>query len=91
MTRSEDTGSTAPAGAGEVVYDDAATAALDNPAPEAAESADTAQASSDINLAATQGDGMGCHAGADEMKRAAEAAGKGDASALCRGLSHRPA
>jgi len=75
MTRSESKGETTAANAGEVVYDDAAKAALDNPAPD---SGDSGQAPPDVNLAATQGDGMGCHAGADEMRRAAEAAGKGE-------------
>ena len=31
-----------------------------------------------INVAATQGDGMGCHAGKDELRRAAAAAGKSE-------------
>jgi chlorophyllide a reductase subunit Y len=31
-----------------------------------------------VNLAATQGDGAGCHAGSDEMRRAALAAGKSE-------------
>jgi len=33
---------------------------------------------SPINVAATQGDGMGCHAGKDELRRAAAAAGKSE-------------
>jgi chlorophyllide a reductase subunit Y len=32
----------------------------------------------DINVAATQGDGLGCHAGKDELRRAASAAGNSD-------------
>ncbi len=60
--------------AGEVIYDAAATTPVstgeaqspDAPAPE------------NVNLAATQGDGMGCHAGAEEMRKAAEAAGKSE-------------
>ncbi len=32
----------------------------------------------DINVAATQQDGLGCHAGADSLKRAAELAGKSE-------------
>jgi len=31
-----------------------------------------------VNVAATQGDGVGCHAGKDEMRRAAAAAGKSE-------------
>ena len=73
MTRSDPQSSTR---GGEVVYDEAAQAPLDTaPAPNAAEAAVAAQ---DINLAATEGDGHGCHAGAEEMRRAAEAAGKSE-------------
>ncbi len=59
----------------EVVYDAAAGAAIDNdgPAPVA-----NAPAEADINVAATQTDGLGCHAGADELHKAAAAAGKGE-------------
>ncbi|WP_026380052.1 chlorophyllide a reductase subunit Y [Afifella pfennigii] len=71
----------------EVVYDAAAAAPLANErqgqaervvsgdAPAAA-SADAAPAN--VDLAATRDDGMGCHAGKDEMRRAAEAAGNSD-------------
>ncbi|PPD30566.1 MAG: chlorophyllide a reductase subunit Y [Hyphomicrobium sp.] len=34
-----------------------------------------------INVAATRSDGLGCHAGKDEMRKAAERAGKGEALA----------
>jgi 3,8-divinyl chlorophyllide a/chlorophyllide a reductase subunit Y len=65
---------------GEVRYDDAASAPMSN---------DGGPATSNVrrlengvipiaNLAATQGDGAGCHAGADELRRAAAAAGKSE-------------
>jgi chlorophyllide a reductase subunit Y len=43
----------------------------------------------DINMAATQGDGLGCHAGAAELHRAAVAAGKSEV--LARYASDYPA
>ena len=75
MTRSEDIATMPDADVGEVVYDDVAEVALDNSAPPAATPTETPP---DINHAATQSDGMGCHAGAEEMRRAAEAAGKAE-------------
>ena len=39
---------------------------------------DAAVAAPAINAAATKSDGLGCHAGADELKAAANAAGKSD-------------
>ncbi|MBK5912391.1 chlorophyllide a reductase subunit Y [Rhodothalassium salexigens] len=66
---------TSAAGA-EVVYDAAADAPLNNElAPAQAVVADGAK---DINVAATKGDGLGCHAGAAEMRQAAEKAGKSE-------------
>jgi 3,8-divinyl chlorophyllide a/chlorophyllide a reductase subunit Y len=41
-------------------------------------------------VAAAHGDGIGCHAGKDEMRRAAEAAGKSETLALCQGLPVGP-
>jgi len=55
----------------EVVYDGAADVALTSTSTTAA--ADAAPV-----LAPAHGDGVGCHAGAGEMKRAAEAAGKSE-------------
>lgn len=58
---------------GEVVYDQAAeVATIGDGAPAADLVCDTPS----INVAATKGDGVGCHAGKDEMRRAAEASGK---------------
>ena len=54
-------------GSAEVVYDSAANAPVLNDGPPFRAS---------FNEAATQGDGIGCHAGAAEMRRAARAAGK---------------
>jgi len=59
----------------EVVYDDAARAPMANDGRLSAESASTPPA---IEVAATQGDGIGCHAGKAEMQRAAAAAGKSE-------------
>ena len=56
-------------GTTEVVYDGAATAPMANDGP----ARDTAATAS-----APQGDGIGCHAGAAEMRKAANAAGKSD-------------
>lgn len=58
-----------PAVSGEVVYDTAATTPIAEGLPSTAEPAIEARAS---------GDGVGCHAGAEEMRRAAEAAGKSE-------------
>ena len=59
----------------EVVYDDAAAAPMANdgfaPAP-------VAEAAPAINVAATQGDGHGCHSGKEQMRAAAAAAGKSE-------------
>lgn len=59
----------------EIVYDGAANAAMSNDTEIAAAPRLEAQP---INLAATQGDGAGCHAGKDEMRRAAAAAGNSE-------------
>jgi 3,8-divinyl chlorophyllide a/chlorophyllide a reductase subunit Y len=60
---------------GEVVYDSTASAPMENNAepPRVADHGVRA-----IDIAATQGDGVGCHAGKDEMRRAARAAGKSE-------------
>ncbi len=76
---------------GEVAYDDAAATPMANdgdatgglgcaPAPAAAAAAGRAALPvvEDVNVAATQQDGIGCHAGADEMRAAARAAGKSE-------------
>ncbi|MGU3540979.1 chlorophyllide a reductase subunit Y [Methylobacterium sp. A54F] len=44
-------------------------------APEQASSEALAGAAGSVDLAATQGDGLGCHAGKDKLRQAAEAAG----------------
>ena len=64
---------TAPMAGGEVVYDGAAEARIDNPEP-----APAAQRVIPIMPAATATDGLGCHAGKEEMQRAAAAAGKSE-------------
>lgn len=64
----------APA-SGEVVYDDAAGVPMLN---DGGPPTDTIPAPSAINMAATKGDGVGCHSGKDEMRRAASAAGKSE-------------
>lgn len=56
---------------------DTTQVAIAQPAATAA-GGDAATASPKINKAATKADGMGCHAGADEMRKAAEKAGKGE-------------
>ncbi len=77
----------APGGAGEVVYDAAGASPManDGDAPGgmgcgagAAGRALPVVDAAGINLAATQQDGLGCHAGAAEMRAAARAAGKSD-------------
>ncbi|MGH6643586.1 MAG: nitrogenase component 1, partial [Bradyrhizobium sp.] len=60
--------------AGEVVYDAAGVAPMTNDGAEH----ETQRRVIPINVAATQGDGVGCHAGKGEMRRAAEAAGKSE-------------
>lgn len=57
----------------EVVYDAAADVAV---VSDGAVTQGDACAASAVNVAATKGDGVGCHAGKDQMRRAAEAAGK---------------
>lgn len=76
MSEREQDGSDATRASGEVVYDSAGEAPMANDADLAQR--DTRQAAPPINLAATQVDGMGCHAGKDEMRRAAEAAGNSE-------------
>jgi chlorophyllide a reductase subunit Y len=90
----------------EVVYDDTGAAplandasAIDHPAattvaagPEASRTPSSKQgaAAPDTEQAQVAGDGVGCHAGAAELRRAAEAAGQSELlQALCRRLSHR--
>jgi chlorophyllide a reductase subunit Y len=58
--------------AGEIVYDDAAATPMANDGQGSA----AEKIVIPIAVAATQGDGVGCHAGRDEMRRAAAAAGK---------------
>jgi chlorophyllide a reductase subunit Y len=58
----------------EVVYDAAASAPMANDGA----ASPGAKRVIPINVAATQGDGMGCHAGKEEMRRAAAAAGKSE-------------
>jgi chlorophyllide a reductase subunit Y len=59
----------------EVVYDSAASTPMANDADLALRKSSSEPR---INAAATQGDGLGCHAGKDEMRRAAERAGKSE-------------
>jgi 3,8-divinyl chlorophyllide a/chlorophyllide a reductase subunit Y len=75
------------ASAGEVVYDAAGTAPMANDgdapggmgcAPGGARAALPIVDANSVNLAATTGDGLGCHAGKDEMRAAAKAAGKSE-------------
>lgn len=66
--------SSTPHESGEVIYDRAGEAALSNDADLAAPREDAPP----INLAATHGDGVGCHAGKQEMRRAAEKAGNSE-------------
>ena len=72
---------------GEVSYDEAGATPMANdgdapgglgcaPAPAAGRAA--LPVVEDVNVAATQQDGIGCHAGADEMRAAARAAGKSE-------------
>ncbi|MBZ8132203.1 chlorophyllide a reductase subunit Y [Afifella sp. IM 167] len=66
---------------GEVVYDDAANAPVaDAPADEGvnATAANSASAETVTENTVAQGDGIGCHAGKDEMRRAADAAGNSE-------------
>ena len=48
---------------------------LDAPANPGPGPSDAAEAAAEVNLAATQGDGLGCHAGAAKLREAAEKAG----------------
>jgi 3,8-divinyl chlorophyllide a/chlorophyllide a reductase subunit Y len=70
LQHSDERGSSA-----EVVYDGAASVPMANDGEIAARKEEVAPA---INVAAIKGDGVGCHAGKDEMRRAAAAAGKSD-------------
>jgi chlorophyllide a reductase subunit Y len=68
-----------PGNVGEVVYDAAATVPMYDDAPAAAAvSSNDGRVIPIIKIAATQSDGLGCHAGRDEMRRAAQAAGKSE-------------
>lgn len=60
----------------EVVYDSAGSAPMMNESDLMSGSAGASDHA--INVAATQGDGSGCHAGKEEMRRAALAAGKSE-------------
>ncbi len=62
-----------PESGSEVVYDAAADAPVDNPTPETAAAPDAP-----LTGAAAEATGGGCHAGADQMRAAAEAAGKSE-------------
>ena len=64
-----------PGASVEVVYDGVASSPMSNDGEIAASKLEPAPA---INVAAAKDDGMGCHAGKDEMRRAAAAAGKSD-------------
>jgi len=57
----------------EVLYDDASHAPMQHDGAESVPESTPA-----INSEAIKSDGLGCHAGADEMRRAAEKAGKSD-------------
>jgi 3,8-divinyl chlorophyllide a/chlorophyllide a reductase subunit Y len=72
---------------GEVVYDAAGTAPMANDTdveggmgcgPGETRKALPIIDASQVNVAATEGDGLGCHAGKDEMMKAAQAAGKSE-------------
>lgn len=60
----------------ETVYDDAARAPMSNDGAVSRAHADVVPAG--INMAATQGDGLGCHSGKDAMRSAAALAGKSE-------------
>ncbi len=62
----------------ELVYDASATTPIDNEPVEAPESSGAQPAAGNINVAATQDDGHGCHAGKEKLQEAAEAAGKSE-------------
>lgn len=63
----------------EVVYDDAGSVAISNRGGGVLpSSAGVPVEAASFNRAATKGDGLGCHAGKDEMRRAAEQAGKSE-------------
>ncbi len=59
----------------EVTYDDVASVPMSN---DGQSSNETPSGGPSIDPATIEGDGAGCHAGKDELKRAAEAAGKSD-------------
>jgi len=64
---------------GEVVYDDAASAPMANDGQTPHDGASLAPTNASCsNPSATSQDGLGCHAGAEEMRRAAAAAGKSE-------------
>jgi 3,8-divinyl chlorophyllide a/chlorophyllide a reductase subunit Y len=64
----------AAAGSGEVRYDSAGEAPIES--NRLVETLAPANDLATVNLAATKSDGLGCHAGKAELKRAAESAGK---------------
>jgi chlorophyllide a reductase subunit Y len=55
-----------------------ADSVVNDPIEADVDSSSATEAASTINAAATKTDGLGCHAGADQMKAAANAAGKSD-------------
>ena len=63
---------------GEVVYDDAGSTPTANDADQPSSRTLPVLDGSAINTAATAADGLGCHAGANEMLAAAKAAGKSE-------------
>ena len=65
-----------PRSSGEVVYDSAGDAPVSNDGSHPSQAANAP--SSEIDIAATQTDGLGCHAGKDQMRQAAEKAGNSD-------------
>jgi len=75
----ERAGDGSPAGDGEVVYDDVAALAgapLDNQRGVSAPQSQTPDTAADARQ--VEGEGAGCHAGAAELRRAAEAAGQSE-------------
>jgi len=62
----------------ELIYDDVAATPVDNEPVETSETEGAQPASGQINVAATQDDGHGCHAGKEKLQEAAEAAGKSE-------------
>lgn len=67
----------APSETTEVVYDEAASVPMANDGRSAAQAA-AVEAASAIDVAATQGDGHGCHSGKVQMRAAAQAAGNSE-------------